>query len=202
MSHALSLAEEAYHALEVPIGCVVICPMEKWPSSILLMEEDEQQPIHSLGEFLVVGRGRNSTMTSCNATRHAEIEAIDQMMQRWSSRVAMIPWHECSLYVTVEPCIMCIAALAELGKKTTKLIDFIGMKEIVFGCHNDRFGGCGSTMKLPPGYHSMGDLPMVIRHGILAKEAIMLLRRFYIRENKSAPKPRKKDNRLLKSVAE
>ena len=40
-------------------------------------------------------------------------------------------------YVTVEPCIMCASALAQLG---------IG--KVYFGCHNDRFGGCGSVLNL------------------------------------------------------
>ena len=49
--HALSLVGGVYHALEVPIGCVVIGPMEKWPSSILWMEKDEQQPSIHWGIF-------------------------------------------------------------------------------------------------------------------------------------------------------
>jgi len=39
------------------------------------------------------------------------------------------------LYVTVEPCIMCSSALRQLG-----------IKEVFYGCDNDRFGGCGSVL--------------------------------------------------------
>jgi tRNA(Arg) A34 adenosine deaminase TadA len=43
----------------------------------------------------------------------------------------------CTVYVTCEPCIMCAAALAQ-----------VGLKRVVFGCRNDRFGGCGSILSL------------------------------------------------------
>jgi tRNA-specific adenosine deaminase 2 len=43
----------------------------------------------------------------------------------------------CVLYVTCEPCIMCAAALAT-----------VGIRRVVFGCKNDRFGGCGSLLHL------------------------------------------------------
>lgn len=45
--------------------------------------------------------------------------------------------HDCCLYVTVEPCIMCAAALR-----------FLGIPKVVFGCANERFGGCGSILNI------------------------------------------------------
>jgi len=51
---------------------------------------------------------------------------------------------ECTLYVTVEPCIMCAYA-----------IKLAGVKKVVYGCDNDKFGGNGSIMSinlLDPGY--------------------------------------------------
>jgi tRNA(Arg) A34 adenosine deaminase TadA len=44
---------------------------------------------------------------------------------------------ECELFVTCEPCIQCAAALRQ-----------IGLRRAVFGCANDRFGGCGSVLSL------------------------------------------------------
>ncbi|GFS39939.1 cytidine/deoxycytidylate deaminase family protein [Actinidia rufa] len=44
---------------------------------------------------------------------------------------------QCSLYVTCEPCIMCASALSILG-----------IKEVYYGCANDKFGGCGSILSL------------------------------------------------------
>lgn len=45
------------------------------------------------------------------------------------------PLSQTKLYVTVEPCIMCASALRQLG-----------IKEVFYGCANDRFGGCGSVL--------------------------------------------------------
>lgn len=59
----------------------------------------------------------------------------------------------------------------------------MGIKEVFYGCANDRFGGCGSVLgvneRLPhpthPSYSATG--------GYYREEAIMMLRRFYITEN-------------------
>lgn len=57
----------------------------------------------------VIGKGRNEVTETKNATRHAELVAIDQVLahsgQEWQT------FRQCDLYVTVEPCIMCAAAL-------------------------------------------------------------------------------------------
>lgn len=95
---------------------------------------------------------------------------------------------ETTLYVTVEPCIMCGAALRQAG---------IG--RVVFGAGNERFGGCGSVLGAhdddelcnAPGYEAVG--------GVYRQEAIMLLRRFYLTENLNAPNPKSKARRVLKT---
>lgn len=48
-----------------------------------------------------------------------------------------------TLYVTIEPCIMCASAISQ-----------IGVKRAVFGASNDRFGGCGSVLSLHERYYS------------------------------------------------
>lgn len=45
------------------------------------------------------------------------------------------PLADTTLYVTVEPCIMCASALRQ-----------VGIQEVFYGCGNDRFGGCGSVL--------------------------------------------------------
>ena len=72
------------------------------------------------------------------ATRHAELEAIDEILADEAltpDRAALHPLVETTLYVTVEPCIMCASALRQMG-----------IKEVFFGCENERFGGCGSVL--------------------------------------------------------
>ncbi|KAF8509414.1 cytidine deaminase-like protein [Hysterangium stoloniferum] len=168
MKLAIEMAEEALHAQEVPVGCVFV------------------------RDGAVVAKGRNRTNELKNATRHAELEAIDVILGNASlthsdPRGATL-LSETTLYVTVEPCIMCASALRQ-----------VCIKEVFFGCGNDRFGGCGSVLgvneSLPhpkfPSYRAQG--------GLLREEAIMLLRRFYITENVNAPIPRSKVNRVLKT---
>lgn len=98
----------------------------------------------------------------------------------------------CELFVTCEPCIMCAAALAT-----------VGIKRVVFGCKNSRFGGCGSLLNLhhpeklegtnanlSDGCWSRG---YSITSGVLESEAIQLLQIFYDRENFHAPDDKRKE---------
>ena len=98
-----------------------------------------------------------------------------------------------SRYVTVEPCIMCAAALAVLP-----------VGRVVFGAANDKFGGCGSVMRLHDGFGGAAgpdgaadadedtdaDAPrapalpaFAVRGGVLRDEAVALLQSFYSRGN-------------------
>ncbi|XP_020577986.1 tRNA-specific adenosine deaminase 2-like [Phalaenopsis equestris] len=73
------------------------------------------------------------------------MEAIDILMEQWQMaglnclQVAQ-RFSSCDLYVTCEPCIMCAAALSILG-----------IREVYYGCANDKFGGCGSILSLHEG---------------------------------------------------
>lgn len=161
MKEALSLADEAYHVGEVPVGCVFVYKNE------------------------IIGRGRNMTNETLNGTRHAELVAIDEIL---NSGYKPEVFQDCELYVTVEPCVMCAAALRLLK-----------IKEVYYGCGNDRFGGCDSVLDVntrPFG----NEPPYPTFPGYFKNEAIMMLRRFYVRENENAPVPRKKANRVLKPV--
>lgn len=176
MREALAMAREALDANEVPVGGVFV----------------------RRGQ--VIARGRNRTNELLNATRHAELEAIDHILSILPPSAANFavaphsgpqgdnPFKDTTLYVTIEPCIMCGAALRQ-----------IGIQRVVFGAGNERFGGNGSVLGLhdddaivsSPGYESVG--------GYLRDEAIMMLRRFYVTENSNAPKPQNKSRRVLKT---
>ncbi|CEJ55237.1 Putative Cytidine and deoxycytidylate deaminase zinc-binding domain protein [Penicillium brasilianum] len=131
----------------------------------------------------IVGRGMNDTNRSMNGTRHAEFLAIAEMLQSYPKSALQ----STDLYVTVEPCIMCASALRQYG-----------IRSVYFGCANDRFGGTGGVLNI----HSDRsiDPPYPVYGGLFQKEAIMLLRRFYIQENDKAPKPRPKRNRELNTA--
>ena len=87
----------------------------------------------------VIGTGRNEVNETKNATRHAELVAVDRV-KRWSENQGLCfedVVRNCSLFVTVEPCIMCASALR-----------YLNVSKVVFGCANERFGGCGSILNI------------------------------------------------------
>lgn len=83
-------------------------------------------------------------------------------------------------------CIMCAAALAS-----------VGIRRVIFGCQNDRFGGCGSLLHLHVAEKGCREQETLSRGyelttGVLEEEAITLLRSFYKRENLFAPIEKRK----------
>ncbi|CAG8442153.1 1316_t:CDS:10 [Diversispora eburnea] len=110
--------------------------------------------------------------------RHAELEAIDEIFasQKYTSDV----FQKCSLYVTVEPCVMCAYALRQL---------------IYYGCTNERFGGTGSVFQINQDPKLMLHPPYPCEGGYYREDAIILLRKFYVRENGKAPQPKRKHQR-------
>nr|ACR34180.1 unknown [Zea mays] len=121
------------------------------------------------------------------------MEAIDVLLREWQSMGLDQPqvaekFAGCDLYVTCEPCIMCATALS-----------IIGIREVYFGCANDKFGGCGSIMSLHNGAASSSDelsgsqasTPKGFKctGGIMAEEAVALFRCFYEQGNPNAPRP-------------
>ncbi|XP_072906528.1 tRNA-specific adenosine deaminase 2 isoform X3 [Hemitrygon akajei] len=113
------------------------------------------------------------------ATRHAEMVAIGHVLE-WCRQKGM-RWQEVFketvLYVTVEPCIMCAAALRLLN-----------IPLVVYGCRNERFGGCGSVLNVPADNLQRTGAPFQCIGGYRAEEAVELLKTFYKAENPNAPK--------------
>ncbi|KAI8819403.1 cytidine deaminase-like protein [Fimicolochytrium jonesii] len=132
----------------------------------------------------IIGRGRNRTNETLNGTSHAEFVAINQITQAGHSWDVFATT---DLYVTVEPCVMCASALRHLN-----------IRKVYFGCGNDKFGGCGSVFAVHQDTTSEGR-PYEAEGGYYREEAIMMLRRFYVRQNDHAPAPKRKANRVLKT---
>ena len=105
MESTFEHAEEAIRNKEVPVGCI-------------LVYEDEE-----------IATGRNEVNETKNATRHAEIVAIDKVIDWCQHKGLKVDdvFKESTLYVTVEPCIMCAAALRQ-----------VGVRKVVYGCANER----------------------------------------------------------------
>lgn len=114
----------------------------------------------------MLAEGANAVNETKNATRHAEMLCVDTVLSRG------IPFHLVSVYVTVEPCAMCSAVLHDLR-----------VARVVYGCANDRFGGCGSVVDVAS-YHSN---PIPVIGGLFADQAMELLKKFYKGVNPNAP---------------
>jgi tRNA(adenine34) deaminase len=138
MREALQLALQARAAGEVPVGAVVV-------------REGE-----------VLGRGYNRPISSCDPTAHAEIVALRDAAQR----LANYRLTGCALYVTLEPCPMCVGAImhARLGR-------------LVYGARDPKTGACGSVTDLLA--ESRLNHHTAAVGGLLAEEASELLRAFF-----------------------
>lgn len=157
MQKAFDMAKEALENGEVPVGCLMVYNNE------------------------VLGRGRNEVNETKNATRHAEMVALDHVLQ-WchqENRNSKEVFKETVLYVTVEPCIMCAGALRLLN-----------IPLVVYGCRNERFGGCGSVLNVPADELPRTGAPFKCISGFRSEEAVELLKLFYKQENPNAPKPK------------
>ncbi|KAL6077908.1 putative CMP/dCMP deaminase, zinc-binding [Balamuthia mandrillaris] len=154
---ALEEGRKALAEGEVPVGCVFVCN-EK-----------------------VIAAAANKTNALRNATLHAEIVAIDQIMELDAEATTNI-FPQCELFVTCEPCVMCASALMQ-----------VGIKKVYFGCRNERFGGCGSVLNLHlPNGEGIRQAGYEVESGLYAEEAIQLLKEFYEAGNPNAPTPKRR----------
>jgi tRNA(Ile)-lysidine synthase len=137
MKHALELAREAFEAGEVPVGAVIL----------------------HRGE--VVGIGRNQSLKLSDMTRHAELEAIRNASQKLETPYLT----ECTLVVTLEPCLMCLGAILEAR-----------LKRVVFGASSSKNGALGGVMDATRANWSH---QIEVRTGVLEKQSSALLSRFF-----------------------
>ncbi|NYT86142.1 tRNA adenosine(34) deaminase TadA [Pollutimonas harenae] len=147
MRLALDQAKLAYAAGEVPVGAVVL---------------DEQ------GQ--VIGTGFNRTIQDHDPTGHAEIVALRAAAKH--ARNYRLPG--ASLYVTLEPCTMCMGAMLHAR-----------LDRVVFGATDPKTGACGSVLSV----HGIVQLnhQTKVEGGVLAEECAELLRRFF-RERRTLAK--------------
>ncbi len=139
MEEALAEAGRALHLGETPIGAVVVSPH---------------------GE--IVGRGHNLVIAASDPTGHAEMRAIRQACLAVGSE--RIPGHD--LYVTLEPCAMCAAA-----------ISFARIRRLYFGAADEKGGAVEHGVRFfssPTCHHA----PQVYG-GIAEAQSAALLRDFF-----------------------
>lgn len=135
MKEALRLAQQAYDAGEVPVGAVVV-----W---------DEK----------IIGRGYNQVEQLNDSTAHAEMIAITAACNTIGAKYLM----EATLYVTLEPCLMCCGAMywSKLGR-------------IVYGASDVKNGYRKMTGEQFP-FHPKAS----ISYGIMQEECAVLMKDFF-----------------------
>ncbi len=139
MQLALEQAQLAYEAGEVPVGAVVV-------------NSDNQ----------VVASAFNQTITLHDPTAHAEIMALRQAAVLLKNH--RLP--QLRLYVTLEPCVMCMGALmhARIG-------------QVVYGAADPKTGACGSQLSVHA--HKQLNHQTRLSSGVLAEPCGKILRQFF-----------------------
>ena len=144
MREALALAQLAWDRGEVPVGAVVV----------------------KAGE--IIGRGFNQPITACDPTTHAEIVALREAAAHLKNYRLV----DCELYVTLEPCMMCVGAMLHAR-----------VRRVVFGASDPKTGACGSVINLPAeeklNHHT------TFEGGVLAGECSEMLKAFFREKRQS-----------------
>ena len=138
MFAALQEAEKALEENEVPVGAVVV--------------KDSK----------IIGRGYNQVERLKDATAHAEMIAITSA----ANHIGNWRLNDCSIYVTLEPCIMCTGAM--LSSR---------IKELFFSVFDPKFGACGSVYNLAD--DGKTNHKIKIYSGIYSDESKKLLQEFF-----------------------
>lgn len=118
-------AEEALAAKEVPVGCVFVKDGEA-----IAKARNRTNEWRNVSSAMCVTRCRIMNISIIQATLHAELVSLDEILKTHS-----LPLQDVTLYVTVEPCVMCASALRQ-----------VGIGKVFYGAGNERFGGCGSVL--------------------------------------------------------
>lgn len=133
MQLAYMEAQRAYDLGEIPVGCVIVA--------------DGQ----------IVGRGHNLTETLQDVTAHAEMQAITAATNNLGGKYLT----QCTLYVTLEPCVMCAGA-----------IGWAQVKRLVYGAEDDKRG---YSRLAPEALHPKCS----VSSGVLAEQCKDLIQNFF-----------------------
>ncbi len=144
MLEALALARQAAEAGEVPVGAVIV--------------KDNQ----------IVGRGYNQPISRRDPSAHAEVMALRDAAQHMDNYRLT----NCDLYVTLEPCCMCVGAILHAR-----------IARVVFGAADPKTGACGSVVNLFA--ESRLNHHAEVSGGLLADESSLLLKTFFAQRRKS-----------------
>ncbi len=138
MNEALKEAKIAYDKGEVPIGAIIVL------------------------DGIIIGRGHNERESKNDPTRHAEISAIQEaanVIGDWRLTGAC-------LYVTIEPCVMCIGAAQQAR-----------IKRVVFGSKDPKGGAAVSLYQIPKDQRL--NHVIEVEEGVLEDECRTIMQEFF-----------------------
>ncbi len=138
MQQALIQAQSAADAGEVPVGAVVVYQNQ------------------------IIAQAHNSCIEQCDVSAHAEISALRQA----GSILGNYRLHECDLYVSLEPCIMCASAILQAR-----------IARLIFAATEPKTGAAGSILNLFA--QKKLNNHTAILSGILADESRLILQNFF-----------------------
>lgn len=133
MKIALNEAQQAYDEDEVPVGAVVVC------------------------KGRVIARAHNLTETLTDVTAHAEMQAVTAAANLLGGKYLS----DCTLYVTVEPCVMCAGALG-----------WAQLQRLVYGTTDEKRG---FRKFAPQALHPKTE----VTEGVMAEECATLMKEFF-----------------------
>ena len=138
MKEALKEAQKAYEKKEIPVGAVIV------------------------KDHKIIARAHNLKEQKQDATRHAEIMAIEKASKKLKN------WRltDCEMYITLEPCSMCAGAIINAR-----------IKKIYIGASDLKTGACGSKLNLLQDYHF--DTSVEVEKDILEEECQKILKDFF-----------------------
>lgn len=137
MRQALVEAEKSLAMGEVPVGAI-------------LVSEDK-----------ILSRAHNQPISKNDPTAHAEVVAIRKACQKRKN----YRLQNCELYVTLEPCVMCLGALVQAR-----------IKRLIFGAYDPKSGAVESIMCFP---FEKSNHTIEIKSGVMAEECGKLLSVFF-----------------------
>lgn len=143
MRIALTLAQAAQDSGEVPVGAIVV------------------------QDGVIIGRGFNCPISTDDPSAHAEIMALRDAGRQLSNYRLL----NCTLYVTLEPCMMCLGAIFHAR-----------IERVVYAAPDPKTGVCGSVLDLPA--ESRLNHHLQIESGVLAPEASTMLKHFFAGKRK------------------
>ena len=142
---------------------------QKWMNLALkqarIAEEIGEVPVGAIliKDGLIIARAHNQSISTNDATAHAEI----QLIRAAGEELKNYRLTGTSLYVTLEPCAMCLGAIMHAR-----------IKRIVFGAHDPKTGVCGSSENLIEA--SCFNHKIDLAGGVLENESKRLLKNFFI----------------------